>query len=150
MRTRGEALVKPLCIRPGLKVLDLACNDPSTALTAARLGAQVHALDIASGADLAALEDRSFDLVLSFFGAMYAPRPFEVARDLVRLTRPGGRIVMGNWMPEGPAPGPALAGPLSWGIEDNVVERFRAAGVAPQDIACVRMERYLRVKVRVR
>ena len=50
--------------------------------------------------NLAGLKDKSFDLVVSIFGAMFAPKPFDVAREMVRVTRPGGRIVMGNWIPE--------------------------------------------------
>jgi ubiquinone/menaquinone biosynthesis C-methylase UbiE len=46
--------------------------------------------------------DRSFDLVVSIFGAMFAPKPFDVAKEMVRVTRPGGRIIMGNWIPNDP------------------------------------------------
>src|SRR5436190_15779721 len=126
MRESGEALVKSLGITHGLKVLDLGCGDGTTALPAARLGADVLGVDIAANlvaagneraraagvsnvsfkqgdaSDLSELSDASFDLVLSIFGAMFAPRPFDVAKEMVRVTRPGGRIVMGNWIPGDP------------------------------------------------
>src|SRR6266516_1023568 len=86
MRDSGEALVTTLGITDGLEVLDLGCGDGTTALPAAGLGANVLGVD----------------LVISIFGAMFAPRPFDVAKELVRVTRPGGRIVMGNWIPNDP------------------------------------------------
>src|SRR6476660_6368004 len=126
MRESGEALMKDLGITPGLRVLDLGCGDGTTALPAARLGADVLGVDIAdhlveagrqraeaeglakcrlqeaAASNREGLADRSFDLVVSFFGAMFAPRPFDVAKESVRVTRPGGRIVMGNWIPNDP------------------------------------------------
>jgi SAM-dependent methyltransferase len=168
MRASGEALVEGLGITKGLKVLDLGCGDGTTALPAARLGADVLGVDIASNlvaagnkrakeeglanctfqegdaSNLQALTDRSFDLVVSIFGAMFAPKPFDVAKEMVRVTRPGGRIVMGNWIPNDPtlvaqilkisaayAPPPpeGFISPMTWGIESNVIERFAAAGV---------------------
>ena len=126
MRESGEALVNGLGITKGLEVLDLGCGDGTTALPAARLGAEVLGVDIASNlvaagnrraeaeglsncrfqegdaSDLRELSDNSFDLVVSIFGAMFAPKPFEVAKEMVRVTRPGGRIVMGNWIPNHP------------------------------------------------
>src|SRR5438046_5122602 len=126
MRESGEALVTALGITDGLEVLDLGCGDGTTAVPAARLGANVLGVDTASNlveagnaraqglgltncrfqegdaSDLSELEDDSFDLVVSIFGAMFAPRPFEVAKEVVRVTRPGGRIVMGNWIPNDP------------------------------------------------
>ena len=123
MRGSGEALVMTLGITDGLEVLDLGCGDGTTALPAARLGANVLGVDIASNlveagnaraqslgltncrfqegdaSDLSELEDDSFDLVVSIFGAMFAPRPLDVAKELVRVTRPGGRIVMGTGSP---------------------------------------------------
>src|SRR5213594_3115008 len=123
MRKSGEALVEKLGITKGLKVLDLGCGDGTTAVPAAKLGADVLGVDIASNlvaagnararefgldnltfqegdaSDLKDLGDEQFDLVVSIFGAMFAPRPFDVAKELVRVTRPGGRIVMGNWIP---------------------------------------------------
>ena len=101
--------------------------------------------------DLKELDDDSFDLVVSIFGAMFAPRPFDVAHEMVRVTRPGGRIVMGNWIPGDPTlvaqilkisaaytppPPPGFVSPMTWGVEDNVRERFGAAGVDAAKIAC--------------
>src|SRR6187402_1442506 len=126
MRESGDALVASLGITPGMKVLDLGCGDGTTALPAARLGADVLGVDIArnlveagnrraqeekltncrfqegDAINLSELADRSFDLVISIFGAMFAPKPFDAAREMVRVTRPGGRIVMGNWIPNDP------------------------------------------------
>ena len=87
---------------------------------------------------------RRFDLVVSIFGAMFAPKPFDVAKEMVRVTRPGGRIVMGNWIPNDPTlvaqilkissaysppPPEGFISPMTWGVESNVIERFAAAGV---------------------
>src|ERR1700726_4531125 len=126
MRESGEALVQTLGITPGLKVLDLGCGDGTTALPEAMLGADVLGVDIASNlveagnkraaaaglpnckfqlgdaCGLDELPDDSFDLIVSMFGAMFAPKPFEVAREMVRVCRSGGRIVMGNWIPNDP------------------------------------------------
>jgi len=177
MRESGEALVRGLGITKGLKVLDLGCGDGTTALPAARLGADVLGVDIASNlveagnkrareegltncrfqegdaSNLHELKDQSFDWVVSIFGAMFAPKPFDVAKEMVRVTRPGGRIVMGNWIPNDPtlvaqilkisaAYSPPLPqrfiSPMTWGIEGNVIERFTAAGVPKQSISFVR------------
>ena len=177
MRESGEALVKSLGITKGLKVLDLGCGDGTTAIPAAKLGAEVLGVDIArnlveagnkraqehgptncrfqegDACDLHELEDQSFDLVVSIFGAMFAPRPFDVAREMVRVTRPGGRIVMGNWIPNDPTlvaqilkvssaysppPPEGFISPMTWGIESKVIERFGAAGIAHEKISCVR------------
>ena len=159
-------------VTAGMKVLDLGCGDGTTALPSARLGADVLGVDIASNlveagnrrareegltncrfqegdaTNLAGLADRSFDLVVSIFGAMFAPTPFDVAKAMVRVTRPGGRIVMGNWIPGDPtlvaqilkisasyAPPPpeGFVSPMTWGIEGNVIERFGAAGVPARE-----------------
>jgi SAM-dependent methyltransferase len=140
-------------------------------LPAAKLGANVLGVDIASNlveagnaraqslgltncrfqegdaSDLRDLGDDSFDLVVSIFGAMFAPKPFDVAKEMVRVTRPGGRIVMGNWIPGDPTlvaqilkissaysppPPEGFVSPMTWGVEGDVIERFTAAGV-PQD-----------------
>ncbi len=177
MRESGEALVAGLGVTPGMKVLDVGCGDGTTALPEARLGADVLGVDIASNlvaagnqraqaeglanirfqegdvTNLSGIADASFDLVVSIFGAMFAPRPFEVAKELVRVARPGGRIVMGNWIPGDPtlvaqilkisaayAPPPpeGFISPMTWGVEANVVERFASAGVAADHISCVR------------
>ena len=172
MRESGEALVATLGITEGLKVLDLGCGDGTTALPAARLGADVLGVDIASNlvaagnarakspgltnvrfqegdaSDLSELEDDSFDLVISIFGAMFAPRPFDVAKEIVRVTRPGGRIVMGNWIPNDPTlvaqilkissaysppPPEGFVSPMTWGVENDVIERFAGAGVPEEN-----------------
>jgi ubiquinone/menaquinone biosynthesis C-methylase UbiE len=177
MRESGEALVKGLGITKGLKVLDLGCGDGTTALPEARLGAEVLAVDIArnlveagnkrakeegltnckfqegDASSLHELKDRSFDLVVSIFGAMFAPKPFDVAKEMVRVTRPGGRIVMGNWIPNDPTlvaqtlkisasytppPPDGFVSPMTWGIEDNVIERFAGAGIPKEKISFVR------------
>jgi SAM-dependent methyltransferase len=177
MRRSGEALVATLEVTPGLDVLDLGCGDGTTALPAAQLGANVLGVDIAANlvaagnaraqglgltnvrfqegdaTDLKELADDSFDLVVSIFGAMFAPRPFDVAKEVVRVTRPGGRIVMGNWIPNDPTyvaqllristaystpPPEGFVSPMTWGVEENVVERFVAAGVPAEDVSCER------------
>src|SRR3954470_6559498 len=177
MRQSGEALVATLEITPGLDVLDLRCGDGPTALPAAQLGANVLGVDIAANlvaagnaraqdaglanlrfqegdaTDLKDLADDSFDLVVSIFGAMFAPRPFDVAKEVVRVTRPGGRIVMGNWIPNDPTfvaqllkvssaysppPPEGFVSPMTWGVEENVVERFVAAGVPAENVSCER------------
>lgn len=177
MRESGEALVATLGIGPGTRMLDLGCGDGTTALPAARLGADVLGVDIAANlvaagnaraeaaglanlrfeegdaSDLAGLADDSFDLVLSVFGAMFAPRPHDVAREMVRVTRPGGRIVMGNWIPGDPTlvaqilkisaaytppPPEGFVSPVSWGVEEHVRDRFGAAGIPAADIVCER------------
>jgi SAM-dependent methyltransferase len=174
MRESGEALVSTLGITDGLEVLDLGCGDGTTALPAARLGANVLGVDIASNlveagnerarslgltncrfregdaSDLSDIDDDSFDLVVSIFGAMFAPRPFDVAKEMVRVTRPGGRIVMGNWIPNDPTlvaqilkissaysppPPEGFVSPMTWGVEDKVIERFTAAGVPEEQIS---------------
>ena len=100
--------------------------------------------------DLTGIADSSFDLVISMFGAMFAPRPMDVAREMVRVTRPGGRIVMGNWIPGDPTlvaqilkissaytppPPEGFVSPMTWGDEAQVLERFAAAGIAPDQIS---------------
>ena len=175
MRESGEALVNTLGISWGLEVLDLGCGDGTTALPAARLGANVLGVDIASNlvaagnrradeqalancrfqiGDASRLEniaDDSFDLVISMFGAMFAPRPFDVAKEMVRVTRPGGRIVMGNWIPDDPtlvaqilkicaaySPPDGFVSPMTWGVEGHVIERFEGAGIARENISFLR------------
>jgi SAM-dependent methyltransferase len=174
MRGSGEALVQRLGITKGLKVLDLGCGDGTTALPAARLGADVLGVDIASylveagnararslgltncrfregdASDLHELEDETFDLVVSIFGAMFAPKPSDVAKEVVRVTRPGGRIIMGNWIPNDPTlvaqilkisssysppPPEGFVSPMTWGVEENVIERFAGAGVPEEKIS---------------
>ena len=173
MRQSGAELVDSLGIEPGMKVLDLGCGDGTTALPAARKGADVLGVDIASNlveagnarareaglynlrfeqgdaSNLSGLSDSSFDLVVSIFGAMFAPRPFDVAHEMVRVTKPGGRIVMGNWIPGDPTlvaqilkisaaytpPPPAgFVSPMTWGDEGYVRERFEDAGIPSENI----------------
>jgi SAM-dependent methyltransferase len=177
MRASGDALVESLEVRPGMKVLDLGCGDGTTALPEARRGADVLGVDIASNlvaagnrraaeaglsncrfqegdaSNLDGIADDRFDLVVSMFGAMFAPRPMDVAREMVRVTKPGGRIVMGNWVPGDPTlvsqvlkisaaytppPPEGFVSPMTWGVEGNVHERFGAAGVPKENIDCVK------------
>src|SRR4051794_23808252 len=177
MRKSAETLVGSLGITSGMKILDLGCGDGTTAIPEARLGADVLGVDIAANlvaaanaraqelgltncrfeegdaADLSGLADDTFDLVVSIFGAMFAPKPFDVAKEMVRVTRPGGRIVMGNWIPGDPTlvaqvlkisasysppPPEGFISPVTWGIEGNVIERFAGAGIAKENISCVR------------
>lgn len=177
MRESGEALVRRIGIGKGLKVLDLGCGDGTTALPAAQLGADVLGVDIArnlveagnkraaehglsnctfregDATNLQGIPDRTFDVVVSIFGAMFAPKPFDVAKEMVRVTKPGGRIVMGNWIPNDPTlvaqilkvssaytppPPEGFISPMTWGVESNVVERFGAAGVPAENISFVR------------
>ena len=177
MRESGETLVKGLGITKGLKVLDLGCGDGTTALPEARLGADVLGVDIASNlvaagnrramaegltncrfqegdaSNLEGLPDHTFDLVVSIFGAMFAPKPFDVAREMVRVTRPGGRIVMGNWIPNDPTlvaqilkisssysppPPEGFISPMTWGVENHVIERFGGAGIPKEHVSFVR------------
>jgi SAM-dependent methyltransferase len=173
MRESGEALIDSLGVTPGMKILDLGCGDGTTALPAAMRGADVLGVDIAANlvaagnaraqaaglgnlrfeegdaAALANVADDSFDLVISMFGAMFAPRPFDVAAEMLRVARPGGRIVMGNWIPGDPTlvaqilkisaaysppPPEGFVSPVTWGQEAHVVERFTAAGVPAEAI----------------
>jgi SAM-dependent methyltransferase len=173
MRDSGEALVKELGISNGLRVLDLGCGDGTTALPAARLGADVLGVDIASNlvvagnrrvqdegltncrfeegdaSNMIGVADDRFDLVVSIFGAMFAPRPDDVAKEMVRVTRRGGRIVMGNWIPGDPTlvaqilrissaytppPPEGFVSPMTWGIETDVRDRFAAAGIPAERV----------------
>ena len=177
MRESGDALVDSLRIGKGMKVLDLGCGDGTTALPAAKRGADVLGVDIArnlveagnrrarehglanlrfqegDATNLEGLADGTFDLVVSIFGAMFAPKPFDVAKEMVRVTRPGGRVVMGNWIPNDPtlvaqmlrigtayAPPPpeGFVSPMTWGIEGNVIERFTNAGAPAGAVSCAR------------
>jgi SAM-dependent methyltransferase len=177
MRGSGDALVNNLGVRRGMKVLDLGCGDGTTALPEARLGADVLGVDIAANlveagrqraaaeglsncrfeegdaSNLEGIADKSFDLIVSIFGAMFAPRPFDVAKEMVRVTKPGGRIVMGNWIPNDPTlvaqilktssaysppPPEGFVSPMTWGVESHVEERFGKAGIPREKISCAR------------
>jgi SAM-dependent methyltransferase len=177
MRESGDALVQRIGVGPGQRVLDLGCGDGTTALPAAKAGADVLGVDIArnlveagnkraaeqgltnlkfqqgDATNLGQIPDSSFDLVVSIFGAMFAPRPFDVAKEMVRVARSGGRIVMGNWIPNDPTlvaqilrissaytppPPEGFVSPMTWGVESHVAERFGAAGIQADKISFVR------------
>jgi len=184
MRQSGEALVHSLGISPSLRVLDLGCGDGTTAVPLAQAGAEVVGIDIArnlvdagnrraaelglsrlkfqegDACSLQGVADRSFDLTLSVFGAMFAPRPFDVAKEMVRVTKPGGRIVMGNWIPNDPTsfvsqllkisssftppPPEGFISPMTWGVEANILERFGQAGVAKENASLAKDTFYFR------
>ncbi|MDO8270066.1 MAG: class I SAM-dependent methyltransferase [Candidatus Levybacteria bacterium] len=178
MRESGEELVKSLRIKPPMKVLDLGCGDGTTAIPLTLLGAEVVGIDIAKNlvdagnkraieegldqltfqegdaCNLQGVGDHSFDLTISIFGAMFAPKPFDVAREMVRVTKQGGRIVMGNWIPNDPTsfvsqllkisaaftppPPEGFISPMTWGVENNIIERFGQAGVPKEKISMVK------------
>ncbi|MEO8657242.1 MAG: methyltransferase domain-containing protein [Bryobacteraceae bacterium] len=177
MRESGEAVVQSIGVEPPLRALDLGCGDGTTALPLARSGAEVVGIDIArnlvkagnkraaeaglgrlkfqegDACKLEGVDDHSFDLTLSVFGAMFAPKPFEVAKEMVRVTKPGGRILMGNWIPNDPTfvsqvlrissaftppPPEGFVSPMTWGVEDQIVERFAKAGVPAEKISMVK------------
>lgn len=174
MVASGERLASQFNVKKGMKVLDVGCGDGTTAIPMAKLGADVLGVDIAAnlveagnarakkaglsnvsfqegdGTNLSALEDESFDLVVSIFGVMFAPRPIDVAKELVRVTKPGGRIIMGNWIPNDPTlvaqilkvssaytppPPDGFISPMLWGVETHVIERFGHAGVPKENIS---------------
>jgi ubiquinone/menaquinone biosynthesis C-methylase UbiE len=177
MRQSGEAVVESLGVTPPLRALDLGCGDGTTALPLARLGADVTGVDIArnlveagnkraaeaglhrlkfhegDACNLEGVDDDSFDLTLSVFGAMFAPNPFDAAREMVRVTKRGGRIVMGNWIPNDPTfvsqllkvssaftppPPEGFISPMTWGVESQIIERFGQAGVPKEKISIVK------------
>jgi SAM-dependent methyltransferase len=177
MRASGEQLVGKLGITEGMEVLDLGCGDGTTAVPEAQAGANVLGVDIAANlvaagnarakelglenlsfqegdaSDLSEIEDERFDLVVSIFGAMFAPDPDNVAKEMVRVTKPGGRIVMGNWIPGDPTliaqvlkisgsysppPPEGFVSPVTWGVEETVTERFTGAGIPEDRISCER------------
>jgi ubiquinone/menaquinone biosynthesis C-methylase UbiE len=177
MRQSGEAIAKSLSVTPQLRILDLGCGDGTTALPLARLGAEVVGIDIArnlveagnkraeaagltrlkfqegDACNLEGVRDHFFDVTVSMFGAMFAPKPFDVAKEMVRVTKPGGRIDMGNWIPGDPtfvsqllkistsfmAPPPeGFISPVTWGVEANVIERFAQTGVSSDKISMIK------------
>lgn len=177
MRQSGEELVATLGVVKGMKILDLGCGDGTTAIPEALLGADILGVDIATNlvqagnirakeaglsncifqegdaCNLSELKDKSFDLVVSIFGAMFAPKPFDVAKEMVRVTKPGGKIVMGNWIPGDPTvvaqilrissaytppPPEGFISPMTWGVENNEIERFGQAGITKENITCTK------------
>ena len=177
MRQSGTELVERIGIAAGEAVLDLGCGDGTTALPAAERGADVTGVDIAANlvaagrrraeragltniafeegdaTDLVGLADERFDRVVSIFGAMFAPRPEQVAREMVRVTKPGGKIVMGNWIPGDPTlvaqilktsaaytppPPEGFVSPMLWGNEETVRARFTAVGIPDEAVTCER------------
>lgn len=176
MRESGEAFARSLGITKHMRVLEIGGGDGTTAIPEAQLGADVTVADISAplvaagnrraqamgvtnirfqegdATELAGIPDKSFDLVVSVFGAMFAPKPMDVAKQMVRVTKPGGRIVMGNWIPNDQtvvaqllkistayAPPPeGFISPMLWGLEKDVVERFGAAGIPAGKISCVK------------
>jgi ubiquinone/menaquinone biosynthesis C-methylase UbiE len=165
----AENFIARLGIRPGSKVLDVACGTGNTAIPAAAAGAKVTGVDIATNLVEAArnraaaenlhihfqegdaedlpFPDHSFDVVLTMYGAMFAPRPEKVAAQLIRVCRPGGLIAMANWSPQGfvgknfqlmakmVPPPPSVPSPLMWGDEATVRQRL---GPGTKQITCAR------------
>lgn len=147
-----------LNIAPGTKLLDIACGAGQLTIPAARRGIQVTGLDLADnlvqqarkraadeGLEVEILQgdaeslpfaNSSFDVVMSLIGSMFAPRPELVMSEMVRVCRPGGKIIMGNWTPAGHVgqmfkvvgkhvpPPPTAPSPLLWGDEATCRERF--------------------------
>jgi len=157
IETVAEDFVNRLDIKPGLKVLDVACGSGNLAVIAAQKGATVTGIDIADNlveaakqradklgldikfeqgdAEALPYEDDTFDVVMTMFGAMFAPRPEVTASELVRVCKPGGTIAMANWTPTGFAgqmfklggkyvPPPPMPAPVLWGVPDEVKARF--------------------------
>jgi SAM-dependent methyltransferase len=187
MRQSGESFIKSLGVAPSLRVLDLGCGDGTTAVPLAQLGAEVVGIDIAQNlvaagnkraaalglnrltfregdaSNLRDVADHSFDLTVTVFGAMFASKPFEVAKEMVRVTKPGGRIVMGNWIPNDPTsfvsqllkisaaftppPPEGFISPMTWGMDSHIVERFTQAGVPKENISLARDVFYFRSNV---
>jgi SAM-dependent methyltransferase len=174
MRESGEEFAESLGQIDGIDLLDLGCGDGTTALPAARRGARVRGIDIAANlvaagnvrakaaglsncrfeegdaSSLVNLRDHSFDRVVSVFGAMFAPRPDDVAREMTRVTKKGGRILMGNWIPGDPTlvaqvlkisaaytppPPEGFVSPVTWGQEEYVRQRFEGAGVGSRSLS---------------
>jgi SAM-dependent methyltransferase len=177
MRESGEAFVSTLGITKDLTILDLGCGDGNTAIPEAKLHANVLGVDIAGNlvesgklralkeglpnctfqlgdaSDLNELADGSFDVTVTMFGAMFAPKPYDVAKEMVRVTRKGGQIVMANWIPGDPTlvaqilkisaaftppPPEGFVSPMLWGVQDEVVKRFVSAGIPAGNISFAR------------
>lgn len=159
----GAEFVSRLSIQPGARVLDVACGTGNTAIPAAHAGAEVIGVDIATNsleqararaeaervqakfqegdAEELPFRDGEFDVVITMFGAMFAPRPERVAAELLRVCKPGGTIAMANWTPDGfvgksfrtsskhVPPPPDVPSPLLWGDENVVRQRFANGSV---------------------
>jgi len=177
MRHSGEAVVRSIEFKQPMRVLDLGCGDGTTAIPLARAGAEVVGIDIAKNlveagnkraaqaglrrlkflegdaCNLEGVDNYSFDMTLSVFGAMFAPKPFDVAKEMTRVTKRGGRIVMGNWIPNDPTfvsqilkissaftppPPEGFVSPMTWGVESHIIERFAEAGVPKEKISMVK------------
>lgn len=177
MRQSGEQFVESLGVQRDMAVLDVGCGDGTTAIPLAQRAARVLGVDIArnlvdagnarareqglsnlqfqhgDASRLEGIDDNAFDLSVSVFGAMFAPRPHDVAAELVRVTSPGGRIVMGNWIPGDPTlvaqilrisaaytppPPEGFVSPMMWGVEEQVIDRFAKAGVDSSKISFAR------------
>ena len=178
MRGSGQALVDSLGVSAPMHALDLGCGDGTTAVPLAQKGIATTGIDIArnlvdagnarakslglanlsfqegDACALTGVPDHRFDLTLSVFGAMFAPRPFDVAKEMVRVTKPGGRIVMGNWIPNDPTsfvsqvlkisaaftppPPEGFVSPMTWGVESHIVERFGQAGIPADRISMIK------------
>jgi SAM-dependent methyltransferase len=159
IETGAEEFIARLALQPGVRLLDVACGSGNLALPAARAGAVVTGVDIATNlleqarsraesesltiqfdegdAENLPYDAAAFDVIVSMFGAMFAPRPELVAAELVRVCRPGGRIAMANWTADGiigqmfkiggkyVPPPPNMPSPLQWGDEETVRQRLR-------------------------
>jgi ubiquinone/menaquinone biosynthesis C-methylase UbiE len=174
MRQSGEILVDELGITKSMYVLDLGCGDGTTALPEAKRAGKVLGVDIArnlveaatqraqvagltnisfregDACKLEGINDNTFDQAVSIFGAMFAPRPMDVAKELVRVVKPGGKITMGNWIPGDPTvvaqllkissaytppPPEGFISPMLWGVESEVTKRFESAGIEEKNIS---------------
>ena len=157
IESSAEGFVDRLDIKPGMKVLDVACGSGNLTVLAAAKGADVTGLDLAANliesarrrteelglnikfdvgdAEAMPYADDTFDVVMTMFGAMFAPRPEVTAGELVRVCKPGGRIAMANWTPGGFAgqmfklstkyiTPPDMPPPVLWGVPDEVKNRF--------------------------
>lgn len=167
----AENFVARLKLRPGAKYLDVACGTGNSAIPAAKAGAQVTGVDIATNllaqarkraadeqldirfeegdAEELPYPDRSFDVVVSMFGAMFAPRPDRVAAEFLRVCRPGGMIAMANWTSQGfvakmsqvtskrVPPPPGIPVPALWGDESTVKQRL---GHGCSELTCTRRQ----------
>ena len=163
IETGAEEFVARLDLESGMKVLDVACGTGNLAIPAAKTGADVTGIDIAPNlieqaqaraaemglnavfevgdAEALPYEDASFDVVMTMFGAMFAPRPDVTAAELIRVCKPGGLVTMANWTPEAftgqmfklgakhVPPPPGMPSPVLWGKEEAVSERF-AKGIS--------------------